>query len=75
MLKQKVKTPKKPQMDSRTVERRKRTIERLEKQLKSGKKPERNGEGKTHLKKKTDLNPKDIERINRELEILKNRVN
>lgn len=61
-------------MDTKTVEIRKRVIENLEKQLKSGKKPLKNEEGKTYLKKKTELTESDIKRISKELEILKTRV-
>lgn len=61
-------------MDTKTVERRKTVIKNLEKQLKSGKKPLKNEEGKTYLKKKTELTESDIKRISNELEILKTRV-
>ena len=60
-------------MDSKTKKRRKKAIENLEKQLKSGTKPEKI-DGKTHINKKVNLSPTDIERITKELEILKSRV-
>lgn len=59
--------------DSKSKERRKRAIERLEIQLKSGKKQLRS----TRLQKKVaydDLSEIDITRINKELDTLKTRI-
>jgi hypothetical protein len=49
------------------VERRKRVLDKLQNQLKSKKKTGKNGEI-------LDLTPKDIDRINKEIEILKTRI-
>ncbi len=52
---------------SSVVERRKRVLDKLQNQLKSKKKTGKNGEI-------LDLTPKDIDRINKEIEILKTRI-
>lgn len=52
--------------DSKTKERRRKVVSRLEEQLKSGK--------KTVKKTTEDLTPSDINRINKELEILSHRL-
>ena len=52
--------------DSKTKERRRKVVSRLEEQLKSGK--------KTVKRTTEDLTPSDINRINKELEILSHRL-
>lgn len=54
--------------DVKTVARRKSVVDRLEKQLKVGFKPEKGG------KKNIPLNDSDIKRIKKELETLKARL-
>ena len=61
-----MKSERKPVMDSKTINRRKNAIQRLEKQLSTGKKTTKSGI--------EDLTTEDIVRIKKELETLKKRV-
>jgi hypothetical protein len=62
-------TVKKYSSDSKTIARRERVIERLQTQLKRNVKPV-----KGSLDKTAQLTPKDVERIQKELDILKTRL-
>lgn len=60
-------------MTSKQRRRKLSTLERLEKQLKSGHKPEKI-DGKTSLTKKVPLTESDVKRIKKELEVLEKAV-